>query len=199
MDAVDPGAGERLLQHPDHRDDARDGALEAQLHAGLAGGREQLVAVLGEQLLVGGDDVPAGAHRLEHVAARRLDPADQLDDQIGVLEDLVEVAARARQHTRDLGPQPGDPLDPVGVLDDQLGERAADRAPAEHADPEDGACGWGGLAPSVDIAAHQVVVGLAAHDQARIAVLAEDHRRARHAVVVVGHRVAVGAGRRASR
>jgi hypothetical protein len=49
--------------------------------------------VLGEQLLVGGDDVLAGAHRAQHVVARGLDPADQLDDQIRALEDLLEVAA----------------------------------------------------------------------------------------------------------
>ena len=46
-----------------------------------------------------------------------------------------------------------------------------------------------------DIARGQIVVGLAPHDDARLAVAAEDDRRARHAVVVVGHRVAVGAGR----
>ena len=136
VDAVDAGAGKRLLQHPDHRHDARDRALEAQLHAGLTGHREQLVAVLGQQLLVGGDDVPAGPHRLQHVAARRLDPADQLDDQVGVVEDLAEVAAGARQHAGDLRAQAGDPLDPVGVLDDELGKRGADGAAAEHADPE---------------------------------------------------------------
>ena len=46
-----------------------------------------------------------------------------------------------------------------------------------------------------DIAAHQILVALAAHDHAGVPVPAEDHRRARHAVVVVGHRIAVGAGR----
>src|SRR3954465_14398104 len=40
----------------------------------------------------------------------------------------------------------------------------------------------------------QVLVGLAAHDGARVAIAAEDHRRSRNRVVVVGHRVAVGAG-----
>ena len=37
VDAVDAGARQRLLQHPDDRHDAGDRALEAQLHAGLAG------------------------------------------------------------------------------------------------------------------------------------------------------------------
>src|ERR1700722_6893741 len=49
-------------------------------------------------------------------------------------------------------------------------------------------------APSVDIAAHEVVVGLATDDHAGVAVLAEDHWRTRYTVVVVRHRVAVGAG-----
>src|SRR3954449_12434153 len=47
-----------------------------------------------------------------------------------------------------------------------------------------------------DISVEEVLVGLAAHDHAGLAVLAEDHRRARDAVVVVGHREAVGAGDR---
>src|SRR4051794_31426421 len=45
-----------------------------------------------------------------------------------------------------------------------------------------------------DIAGEQVVVGLAPHDGAGIAARAEDDGRPRHAVVVVRHRVGVGAG-----
>src|SRR4051794_21084662 len=45
-----------------------------------------------------------------------------------------------------------------------------------------------------DVTECEVLVALAAHDGPRVPVLAEDHRRARDAVVVVGHRVAVGAG-----
>ena len=52
-------AAEALLDHADDRDHAGDRRLEAQLHPGLAGDREELVAVLGEQLLVGGHDVAA--------------------------------------------------------------------------------------------------------------------------------------------
>src|SRR4051794_38558012 len=44
-----------------------------------------------------------------------------------------------------------------------------------------------------DVSAMQLLVGLATDDGARGAVLAEDDRRARLAVVGVGHRVAVGA------
>src|SRR3954470_13924417 len=46
------------------------------------------------------------------------------------------------------------------------------------------------------VTSRQVLVGLAAHDRARAAVLAEDHRRPGDRVVVVGHRMPVGAGRR---
>src|SRR3954467_11657399 len=42
----------------------------------------------------------------------------------------------------------------------------------------------------------QVLVGLVSHDDSGVAGAAEDHRRAGHAVVVVGHRVPVGAGGR---
>ena len=134
VDALDVRRGERLLQHADHRHDAGDGGLEAQLHAVLARARPQLLAVLGEQQLVGGDDVLAGAHRAQHVVARRVDAADQLDDQVGAGEDLVEVAARAREHAAELRPQAGDRDDRVGALLEQRRERGADRAVAEQAD-----------------------------------------------------------------
>src|SRR5436190_10205719 len=45
-----------------------------------------------------------------------------------------------------------------------------------------------------DIARGQVLEALAPDDHAGVPLAAKDHRRARHAVVVVGHRVAVGAG-----
>src|SRR5579859_742822 len=50
--------------------------------------------------------------------------------------------------------------------------------------------------PSGGIAGCQVCVGLAAHDHPGLAARAEHDRWARHAVVVVGHRVSVGAGGR---
>ena len=115
---------------------AADRRLEAQLHAGLAGDREELVAVLGEQLLVGGDDRAAGAQRREHVLAGRVGAAHQLDDQVGALEDLVEVALAAGEHAGQLGPAPGRGLDRVGALVEQLGEGGADGAAAEQADAD---------------------------------------------------------------
>src|SRR4051795_9485987 len=49
--------------------------------------------------------------------------------------------------------------------------------------------------PTLNVAGNQVLDGLAAHAEPRVTAGGEDDRRARHAVVVVGHRVAVGAGR----
>ena len=84
---------EALLDHADDRDHAGDRRLEAQLDAGLAGDREELVAVLGEQLLVGGDD------RLARPAARRARsrapgsvPPISSTIRSEPLEDLAEVA-----------------------------------------------------------------------------------------------------------
>ena len=110
-----------------------DRGLEAQLHAGLAGDREELVAVLGEQLLVGGHDRAPGAHRVEHEVAGGVGPAHQLDDQVGALEDRAEVALGAGEDAGDLRPPPGRGLDRVGALGEQLGEGGADRAAARAA------------------------------------------------------------------
>src|SRR6478672_4237700 len=49
--------------------------------------------------------------------------------------------------------------------------------------------------PTLKVSGKEVLVGLAPHDHPRLAVAAEDHRRAQDAVVVVGHREAVGARR----
>ncbi len=128
--------GEPLADDPDHRDHAGDRRLEAQLHAGLAGGLEELVAVLGDQLLVRRDDRLAGAQRREDVLARRLEPAHQLDDQVGAGEDLVEVALAAPEDAGDLGPAPGGRRDRRGARLEQLDEGAADGAVAEQPDPD---------------------------------------------------------------
>ena len=174
-----------------------DGALEAQLHALASRATSHSSSPCWESsCLLAVTTCRAGAHRAQHVVARRLDPADQLDDQIRALEDLVERArasGSARPRSR---PQPGDPLDPVGVPRQQLGERGADGAVAEQPDPERSAAP---ISVERRRRGHQVLVGLAPHDDPRVAVAAEDHRRARHAVVVVGQRVAVGAGRRRRR
>jgi hypothetical protein len=141
VQAVDVSGGERLLQHADDRHDAGDRGLEAQLDAVLAGAREQLLAVLAEQLLVGGDDVAAGGHRAQHVVAGRLEAADHLDDQVRALEDVGEVALAAGQDPAQLGAQPGDRRDLRGAVPQERREGAAHGPVAEQADAKRAARG----------------------------------------------------------
>ena len=53
---ADAVAGERLAQRPQQRDPAGDRRLEQQVDAVIGGDAEQLRAVAGDELLVGGDD-----------------------------------------------------------------------------------------------------------------------------------------------
>ena len=171
--------------------DAGHRALEAQLHALLARGLPQLLAVLGEQLLVGGDDVLAGraSPRSRYSRAGSIPPISSTIRSEPV-QDLVERAAAAGQHARELGAQAGDRAR-SGRLRGAAARRTR-RRPCRG--PSSPTRKRAAQSPSLDVPAHEVLVGLAAHDHARLAVAAEDHRRARDAVVVVGHRVAVGAG-----
>ena len=73
------------------------GSFEAQLDGMRASRLVDLLAVLGQDLLVGGDHVLTGLYRPQDVLASRLDTADQLDDQVAAREDVVELAARACQ------------------------------------------------------------------------------------------------------
>ena len=138
VDALDRRCRERFLEHAHDRHGARDGRLEAQPHVVLARRLEQLLAVLGEQLLVGADDVPPGAHRPQQVVARRFDAADHLDEQVGVGEDLLEVAARAGEHSGDHRPAAVEALDLAGALVQQRGKRRADRPVPQQPDFERG-------------------------------------------------------------
>ena len=148
-----------------------------------AGGVEDLLAVLGEQLLVRGHDVAAGVERAQHVVARGVDAAHQLDDQVAALEDVVEVAAAAGQDAGDLGPAADLGLDAPARSSSSSG-KAGPTVPWPSRPMRNGSA----------VTQRQIFVGLAADDDARVAVPAEDHRRARHGVVVVRHRVRVGAG-----
>ena len=92
--AVDVRDDERLAQHLDHRDRRADARLEAQLHAGARGGREELGPAPRDELLVRGDDVLAAPQQLEHVLAGRLDAAHDLGDDRDPR--VVEHVARCR-------------------------------------------------------------------------------------------------------
>ena len=77
-------AHQRLAQRADDRDAAGDRRLEEQVDAGGLGGREQLGAGGGEQLLVAGDHRLARLEGGEDQLAGRLDAADDLDDDVDV-------------------------------------------------------------------------------------------------------------------
>jgi hypothetical protein len=137
---------------PHDRDAAGDRGLEQQVATGGVGRCVQLRTDVGEQLLVGGDDRLAVGECLEDQPARRLDPADRLDDQIdvGIADHAVHVpgqhalgdldVARRRQvadcDPRDLQPQTGAPFDGVLLRFDELHERGSDVAAPEYADPD---------------------------------------------------------------
>ena len=135
VDPLDRRRRERLLEHPHDGHGARDRGLEAQPDVVGARGLEQLLAVLGEELLVGGHDVLSRTHRAQQVFARRFESPDQLDEQIGAGQHLLEPPSAARQYAADDGPAPVEALDLVGALLEQLVERPADGAVAEQPDP----------------------------------------------------------------
>ena len=84
-DPLDAVGGQPFAQRLDDRDAAGDRRLERDHHALRLRGREDLVAVLREQRLVGGDDVLAVARSPSSTSSRAmLGAADQLDDDVDV-------------------------------------------------------------------------------------------------------------------
>ena len=83
-DPLDAVGGEALADRLDDRDAARHRRLEGHHHAPGVRGREDLVAVLGEQRLVGGDHVLAARDGRQHQLLRARLAADQLDDDVDV-------------------------------------------------------------------------------------------------------------------
>ena len=103
VDAVDAAHDHRLAQHLDHRDGRAHAGLEAKLHSVLLGGAEELLAVPGQELLVGRDDRLARLEERQHMLAGRLDPAHDLGDHRdrGVVPEPCEV--RGEQAGRGVG------------------------------------------------------------------------------------------------
>ena len=83
-DPFDAVGGQALAQCLDDRDAARHRGLERHHHAPLLRRREDLVAMPGEQRLVGGDHVLAVLDRLQDQILRDLGAADQLDHDVDV-------------------------------------------------------------------------------------------------------------------
>ena len=121
-----------------------DGRLEAELHARLGCGGEELGPARGDELLVRGDDRLAGAEQLEHVVAGRLEPAHHLGDDrdLGVVADLGEVGRGrdvavallrrvADERADDAQPVPGRALDVGRLVAQEPVDGGADRPVAE--------------------------------------------------------------------
>ena len=78
-------AGQRLAHRLDDRDAAGHRRLVIEQHAVLLGDLGERDAVLGQQRLVGGDDMLAGFERgLDRRARRAFLAADQLDEHVDV-------------------------------------------------------------------------------------------------------------------
>ncbi len=95
-DARDPlhrVAGQTLADGLDDGDAAGHGRLEGDHQALLAGLGEDFVAMLGDQGLVGGDDVLAIVQRRQHQFARRAEAADEFDDDVdgGIVDDFKGI------------------------------------------------------------------------------------------------------------
>ncbi len=103
-DPLDVIGGQALAQRLDDRDTAGHRRLEGHRHALRLGRREDLVAVQGDQRLVGGDHVLAVLDRLQHQLARRRVAADQFDDDVD-----IRIVDHRKGVVADLDTDPGPP------------------------------------------------------------------------------------------
>jgi len=127
-----------------------DAGLEPQLHAVSLGCAEQLVAVLGQQLLVGGHHRLAGSEQGQHVLTGRLDAAHHLSHHGdgGIVAEPCEVGCQyafrrvgvaggiAYQRRGHLDRLAGDALDRLGAVPQQPVDGGADGAVSEQSDPD---------------------------------------------------------------
>ena len=74
--------GQAFADRANHRDAAGHGRFEAEMDAALRGEPQQRAAFVRHQLLVGGHHRFARVERLLDPRARRLESADQLDDDV---------------------------------------------------------------------------------------------------------------------
>ena len=120
-DAFDFGADKAVAQYTDDRDAARDGGFEQEVHVLLGGKGGERNAVLGDQRLVGGDDMLAGLEGgFDGELGGAIGAADQFDEDVhigvfgegrGIIEPGVAVGTdravatlRAGAHTCNLDP-----------------------------------------------------------------------------------------------
>ena len=149
-DALDAVGSQALADRGHDRDAAGDGRLERDRPALLSRQLEELGAVLGEQRLVGGDDVLSVFEQFDHHRPGRLEPADEQrrDRDRGIAGDVADVGRdlAARQlhaaglrhvfHDRllDDDPPPGVPLDMVRRLDEQAHDARPDGSHTDNTD-----------------------------------------------------------------
>ena len=86
--------GQALGQRGDDRHAAGDAGLEGDGPLVLAGRLEDLGAVLGQQRLVGGDDVLARRQQVEHDLPGPVDAADQLDADLNRSGPSAQLGSR---------------------------------------------------------------------------------------------------------
>ena len=103
-DPVDAIGRQTFTQRLDDRNTTGDRGLERNHHALGAGSSEDLVAVHGNQRLVGGDHVLAIFDRLEHHILGQRVTADQFDNDVdlGVIDQFEDVVGY-RCHTQAAG------------------------------------------------------------------------------------------------
>ena len=116
-DPVDAVGGQALAQRLDDRNAARHRRFERDHHALGAGRGEDFGAVLGEQCLVGGDDVLAGGNRLQHQFARAMPQPPISSTTMSMSGSAITAAHRRRRRRpadhreRALGVEVGDHAD----------------------------------------------------------------------------------------
>src|SRR5690606_15305338 len=81
---IDVVGGQTFAQRLQDRDTAGHRRFKSHVHAVFLGGEEDLVAVLGDQRLVGGDDVFAVTDGGEHQFAGDVGAADQFHQDVHV-------------------------------------------------------------------------------------------------------------------
>jgi hypothetical protein len=149
-DARDAVAREAVAERADDGDRAADRGLVVQLRADLLCGVEELGTVRREQRLVGGDDVGAGVDGLQDVGARRLEPAHELDHDVGAEDEALGVGRQqvpgdrrgalgldvAHGDSDELEARAGAVGEFVAVLQQECGHLGADAAAAQEGDAE---------------------------------------------------------------
>ena len=144
--AVDTVAGKTVLKAGNDRDASCDGSAVQEMKAVRCGHRFKFETVVGNQLLVRGDDAFSGGERAAYPASRRLQSAGQLDDHVrasrGTREDGRRIIRPDDRTRNPIDLLTGEiPVDDVSQLQPRRGgfnkdasHRTTNRAKAEDGD-----------------------------------------------------------------